>query len=110
MLTFFSATMRLSGSTSITRSTRRNGCRCGRIRMISAMRSSMKQIRNSQFEIRNLFLCRLGWFRSRLAGFGIYAADDFGSDVRDILDVDDTIGLAGDIENDCVAGFLRVSV
>ena len=66
--------------------------------------------RISKFEIRNLFLRRLGWFRSRLAGFGIYAANDFGRDVRDILDVDDTIGLAGDVENDCVPGFLRINV
>src|SRR5439155_96921 len=40
IVTFFSATIRLSGSTSRTRSTRRNGYRCGRIRMISAIRSS----------------------------------------------------------------------
>ena len=66
--------------------------------------------RISKFEIRNLFLRRLGWFRSRLAGFGIYAANDFGRDVRDILDVDDTIGLAGDVENDGVPGFLRINV
>src|SRR5207248_8647617 len=45
IVTFLSATMRLSWSTSRTRSTRRNGYRCGKIRMISAMRSSMHRKR-----------------------------------------------------------------
>src|SRR5678815_1405412 len=40
--TFFKATSRRSPSTSITRSTRRNGYRCGRILRISAMRSSIQ--------------------------------------------------------------------
>src|SRR6185436_9845391 len=39
---FFRATSRRSPSTSITRSTRRNGYRCGRILRISAMRSSIQ--------------------------------------------------------------------
>src|SRR6266481_1611069 len=119
MVTFLSATIRRSGSTSMTRSTRRKGYRCGRIRMISAMRSSMENESRRLRGLRGwraiktvdarhprnprnlrliLLLSGFGWFRrSRLAGFGIHTADNLSSDVRDILIVVHAIQLGGSL-------------
>src|SRR6267378_680050 len=119
MVTFLSATIRRSGSTSMTRSTRRKGYRCGRIRMISAMRSSMGKsvgvigvfAAANYANYANLLLSGFGWFRrSRFAGFGIHTADNLSSDVRDILIVDDAIRLAGNVEHDAESGFRRIGL
>src|SRR5262245_32709966 len=48
--TFFTPTMRLSSSSSVTRSTKRNGERCGRICSIAALsRGSVRSIGNANY-------------------------------------------------------------